>query len=236
MKISFVIPAHNEEENIAILIPKILKRYKDNIEEIVIVNDSSTDNTRSVAESLQKKHGSKIKIINRTPPNGVGYALRDGIKNVSDKAEWVMTMDADFLNNIEDIQKFIDKAKKGYDGVIGSRFIKPNSLINYPMGKKVANRIYHMLVRGFLGLKQKDVTNNFKLYKKEVYDSIKIKSGNFAANAETGLLPIVKGYNITEVPVIWEQREHGQSKFVVLKLAPSYLKVAARIIKNKLFN
>lgn len=234
MNISLILPAYNEERNIEILIPKVLKKYKKYIYEIIIVNDSSTDNTKQVAEKLIKKYGKKIRLIDRKKPNGVGYALRDGIKSANKNCDWIMTMDADFLNNVKDIKKFITKAKQGFDGVLGSRFINKNSLIEYPIGKKVANRVYHMLLKLFLGLKQKDVTNNFKLYKREVYNSVDIKAGDFAANAETGLIPILKGYNITEIPVVWEQRGHGKSKFVVIKLAPSYLKVLFRVVKIKI--
>lgn len=234
MKISLILPAHNEEENLRILVPKVLERYRKFFNEIIIVNDSSTDSTRKVAEGLAKKYHGKIKLVNRHPPNGVGYAIRDGIKNVSKSSEWVMTMDSDFLHNIGDIQKFIDKVNEGYDGATGSRFISRNSLINYPLTKKIANRAYHALLWLLLGLKQKDVTNNFKLYRKKVFDDIELKAGNFAVNAETGLIPIMKGYRIAEVPVIWKERDHGKSKFAVFKLGPSYLKVFFRLFKQRL--
>ncbi|MBI2653385.1 glycosyltransferase family 2 protein [Candidatus Woesearchaeota archaeon] len=231
MKISLVLPAHNEEENIVILIPKVLGKYKKFFNEIIIVNDNSTDNTKDAALKLIKKYGKKIRLVNRSKPNGVGYALRDGIKNVGKSSDWVMTMDADFLDNVDDIERFIEKAKEGYDGVIGSRFLDSNSLVKYPFIKKISNRAYHFLLRATIpSLKLKDATNNFKLYKKEVFDSVNIKAGNFAANAETGLIPIIKGYKIVEIPVVWKQREHGKSTFKVFKLAPSYLKVYLRII------
>jgi len=232
MKISIILPARNEEENISRIVPKLLKtRF---LNEIIIVNDNSTDRTKDVALRLIKKYGRKVKLINRKKPNGVGYAMRDGIKAVSVSSDWILTMDSDFLDNVKDIQKFIVKAEEGYDGVIGSRFLKKHSLINYPLTKVIANRMYHFLLRYILGVKQKDITNNFKLYKKEIFNSISLKSGNFAVNAETGLLPIVQGYNLTEVPVIWKQRDFGTSKFVVLKLAPSYLKVFFRVLKRRL--
>lgn len=234
MKISLVLPAHNEEENLQILVPKVLKKYKNEIQQVVIVNDNSTDGTRSVAESLMKKYGKKIKLINRKKPNGVGYAIKEGVQAVDASSDWILTMDSDFIRNVDDIEKFIRKAEEGYDGVIGSRFVKKNSFVNYPFMKMVANRSYHTLLKLVLQVRQKDLTNNFKMYRREVYQSLPLQAHNFSVNAETGLYPIAKGYNIAEVPVRWIQRDFGSSKFIVFKLAPSYLKIFWKVLMMKL--
>lgn len=233
MKISFVIPAHNEENNLPRLVPALFKELNKYIYEIIIVNDASTDRTRAEAEKLQKKH-KKIKLVNRIPPCGVGRALKDGFKAVSPKAEWVLSMDCDFLENVKEIERLIKKAQQGYDGVIGSRYIEHGKLVNYPPIKRFSNRLYHLLVRKLLGIKQVDLTNNFKLYKKQIIDSIEWKSTDFAINAETGIFPILAGYNIAEVPVSWIQRYFDKSDFKVIKLAPSYLRVAHRSFMMRL--
>ncbi|MBW2970695.1 glycosyltransferase family 2 protein [Candidatus Woesearchaeota archaeon] len=230
--LALVIPAHNEENNLQRIVPAILKELNKYIFEIVIVNDASSDKTREVAEKLKKKYR-KLKLVNRTPPCGVGRALKDGFKAVSKNAEWVLTMDCDFLENVKEVKRLIKKADEGYDGVIGSRYIERGRLVNYPPIKRFSNRIYHILVRGVLGIKQVDLTNNFKLYKKEIIDSIEWKSNDFAINAETGIFPILAGYRIAEVPVSWVQRYFDKSDFKVIKLAPSYLKVAFRAIRMK---
>ncbi len=232
MKLSVVLAAHNEEENIAKLIPGLIKSYNKHILEILVVNDASADKTEEVARKLMKKH-SKIKLINRQPPCGVGRALKDGFRNVSEKADWVLTMDSDFIHNVPDLQRFIEKTKEGYDLVIGSRYMPEGKLVNYPLLKRITNRMYHILLRNVLGIKCHDLTNNFKLYKAEIVKSIKWKSNDFAINAETGLFPYVKGYKVVEIPVAWIQRSHGKSDFKVLGLAPSYLKVLSRVLFRK---
>ncbi len=233
MRISLIVPARNEEKNLCILVPKILEKYGNFFREIIIVNDSSTDNTEKVVRKLAGEYKPRVKLVNRQKPNGVGYAIRDGLRSVSGNAEWIMTMDADFLHNIKDIQKFIGKAQQGFDGVVGSRFLDSHSLVRYPLAKRVANRAYHFLLRHALGLKLRDVTNNFKLYRKEVFDAITLKEGNFAVNAEIGLLPVMKGYRVAEVPVLWQERDYGKSKFTVFKLGPSYLRVFYRVWKDR---
>ena len=233
MKISIIIPAHNEENNLAKIVPALFKELNKNIYEIIVVNDASSDKTRQVGEKLAKKY-KKLKIVNRKPPCGVGRALRDGFKSIGKDSEWVLMMDCDFLENIKEIKRLIKRAEQGYDGVIGSRYISQGKLVNYPVVKKMSNRLYHFLVRHVLGIKQKDLTNNFKLYKKEIIETIDWQSNDFAINAETGILPIVKGYKIAEAPVSWIQRYFDKSDFKVFKLAPSYLRVFLRVLKEEI--
>ena len=213
MKISFVIPAHNEENNLKKIVPALFKELDKYIYELIIVNDASTDKTKQVGQKLAKKY-KKLKLVNRVPPCGVGRAIKAGFGAVDKKSKWILSMDCDFLENVTEIKRLIRRAETGnYDGVIGSRYISKGQLINYPWIKKVANRIYHFFVRNILGIRQKDLTNNFKLYKKEVIDSIDWQSNHFAINAETGIFPILKGYKVAEVPVSWVQRYFDKSDF-----------------------
>ncbi len=81
MKLSIVIPAHNEEANIKKLVSAFFRHYRSYINEIIVVNDGSTDQTRHIVGLLARKN-KKIKLVNRKPPNGVGLAIKDGIRNV----------------------------------------------------------------------------------------------------------------------------------------------------------
>jgi dolichol-phosphate mannosyltransferase len=232
MNISVILAARNEEENIKIIVPALLKSYDKDILEVIVVNDNSTDNTQGVTEELMEKY-KKVKLINRTPPGGVGRALKEGFCAVDKKADYVLTMDSDFINNVPDVNVFIEKANQGYDVVIGSRYIPGGKLVNYPALKKFANRTYHFIVRHVMGIPHRDLTNNFKLFKTEVVKKIKWKSNDFAINAETGLFPYVRKYKMIEVPVAWIERSYGRSHFKVLKLGPSYLKVMFRVMFQK---
>jgi len=228
MKLSVILAARNEEENIPKLVSELLKTLNKYILEIIVVNDVSTDGTASIVKDLMKKYR-KVKLINRLPPPGVGRAIRTGFANISKKCDWVLTMDSDFISNVPEIIPMLEQVGQN-DGVIGSRYMPKGKLVNYPFLKMVSNRIYHLLLRLMLGINQYDLTNNFKLYKREIITSIKWQSDDFAINAETGLFPILKGYKIVEVPVSWTQRSYGKSHFKVFKLAPSYIKVFFRAL------
>ncbi len=146
-------------------------------------------------------------------------------------------MDCDFIANVNDIKHFLREIKK-YPGITGSRFIRKDSLENYPKLKLIANRSFHLLGKYLLNISNSDLTNNFKLYKRELLDIIKpyLISQDFAINAEIGFYPVLFGINIGQVPVFWKERskQMGLSKFKILKVAPSYLGIFLRLLMMKL--
>lgn len=225
--LSIVLIAHNEEAVIGRMIDGLLANYDNELLEIIAVDDSSADNTSAVVESRAEKSG-KVKLVRKGPPSGVGYAIRAGFANVSPESEYVLSMDSDFLENIKDVRAMIDELeKKSLDGVIGSRFTEGGRLVGYPGDKRLMNRGYHAIVRAVFGIKQKDLTNNFKLYKADIVRRMPWKSGGFSMNAETGILPIIFGYEVGEVPVAWINRgpEMGKSKFKLFRAGRGYIQV-----------
>jgi len=224
--LSVVLIAHNEEKNIGKMIDGLLRSYGREILEIIVVDDASTDKTSFIVESRMSKNH-KVKLIKRNPPCGVGRALRTGFANLDHKAEYVLTMDSDFIENVGEAQRLIHAIERKYDGVIGSRFIKGSRLVLYPLGKRIFNRIFHFVAKMTLRIKQKDLTNNFKLYKADIFRNLPWESNGYSMNAETGILPIVSGYCIGEVPISWvgRGRQMGKSKFRIFKEAWSYIRV-----------
>lgn len=238
MKISVVVPAYNEESNVENFVKLLLKNLSKEIHEIIIVNDCSNDQTKDILNKISK-HDLRIRPIHRTEDRGVGNAIKAGLAAISPKSDYTLLLDCDFIANKNDIKKII---KKNYnvDGIIGSRYMQKGCLKNYPFIKKVANRIFHKLIRLSLGIKHCDISNNFKLYKSEVIRSIYplLKSKGFSINAETGIYPILLGYRIKEVPVIWVGRSKGMGKssFNVLKAGPGYIRVLFNLLKFKYFS
>jgi glycosyltransferase involved in cell wall biosynthesis len=225
--LSAVLIAHNEEENIGGMIEGLLRHYRDELLEIIVVSDSSTDRTSDIVRAWMA-HDGKVRLVEKGKPSGAGLALKAGFRNVSPKADYVLTMDSDFIENIKEVRSLIEAAERqGYDGAIGSRYMKGGKLVNYPLLKKIMNRSFHLIVRALFRIRHKDLTNNFKLYKAEIIRGLPWESDDFAINAETGIFPIVAGYNIAEVPVSWIQRRAGmgKSKFRLFKVGRSYIKV-----------
>src|SRR5580700_11012979 len=115
-------------------------------------------------------------------------------------------MDSDFVQIVPELRDLFDAVADGCDGAIGSRFSHQSVLLNYPFLKILCNRGFHLLVNIFLDSRIRDISNNLKLYRADIIKNIDIEQDHFAANVETGLKPILAGYDVREVPISWINR------------------------------
>jgi dolichol-phosphate mannosyltransferase len=228
--LSVILIGHNEEQAIGPMLEGLFANYDREILEVIVVDDASEDRTAETVRDWAKSNP-KIRLIQRTPPCGVGRALKTGFGNISPQAEFALTMDCDFVENIAQVRGLLDAIEKqDCDGVIGSRFVEGGKVIGYPLLKRLMNRLFHVVARTLFQIQQNDLTNNFKLYKSRIFQSIPWKSDGFAMNAETGIWPILFGYKLIEVPVVWVERrpDMGKSKFDILKHGGAYIRVIFR--------
>lgn len=222
--VSVVIPCHNEEMNVAPLIQRILDLYGGYIHEVIPVNDGSTDRTPQVLAELAAQDA-RIKPIHRTPPNGVGLAIAEGLSAATGR--YVLTMDCDFQHLLPEFRDLLDGIAEGFDVVIGSRFSRHSVLLNYPFLKILANRIFHALVILLFRVRVRDVTNNLKIMRHEVVTDLRLRQPGFAVNAETGLQPLLLRYRVKQVPISWINRTAGMgtSSFRLVRVGSGYWKV-----------
>ncbi len=228
---SVVIPCYNEEMNVRPLVNSLLQMYGRYIHEILLVNDASTDGTAEVVRTMHASEA-RVKLLDRKPPSGVGRALRDGYAAASGR--YILTMDCDFVQIVPELRDLFDAVAAGHDGAIGSRFSHESVLINYPLLKVLCNRGFHLLLNLLLWMRVRDISNNLKLLRADILKNIKLEEDHFAANVETGLKPLVAGYDIKEVPISWINRtvEMGKSSFHLFKVAPSYFFALMRIMRS----
>ena len=226
--VSVVVPCHNEEANIGRLVRMLLGMYDNYIREIVVVDDNSTDNTADVTAAIAASEP-RVRLLRRKPPGGVGRALREGY--AAARGRYILSIDCDFINIASEFRGLFDAVAAGCDGAIGSRFSSESALIHYPFLKILANRAFHWILNFLLGRKIRDLSNNLKLYRADIFKNLDIEENHFAANAETGLKPVLMGYDIREVPTSWINRtsEMGKSSFNLLRVGPDYLRVLLRI-------
>jgi SAM-dependent methyltransferase len=140
--VSVVVPCHNEEMNVVPLVEGLRDHYDEYIHEFILVDDNSTDRTREVIEELAAREP-RVRPVIRQPPNGVGRALRDGLRRAT--GEYVLLMDCDFLHLLPELREMFDAAADGCEVVLGSRFSRESVLINYPLRKILFNRTFHAL-------------------------------------------------------------------------------------------
>lgn len=229
--VSFVVPCYNEEATIPGLVKALTQSYNDYIHEIVLVDDNSKDNTYAVASAM-KEIDPRVKVVKRTPPGGVGRALRDGYKAAT--GQYIMSLDADFIQVIPELRDMFDAVADGYEGAIGSRFSHDSVMWNYPFIKLLCNRSFHLLMNILLNLRVRDISNNLKIYRADILKNLDLEQDGFAANVETGLKPVLRGYKVKEVPISWINRtiDMGSSSFAIPNVASGYFNALMRIVKQ----
>ena len=224
MKLSVVIPAHNEQDSIKRTV-RILDAHLSAEEidhEILVVNDNSTDRTEEILIQLQREIPS-LRYINNYPPHGFGFAVRKGLESYSGDA--VAVYMADGSDRPEDLVRFFEEMEKqGVDCVFGSRFMKGAKVVDYPYLKLIVNRCANAFIQVIFGLRYNDVTNAFKLYRRHVVDGLKpFLSHHFNLTVELPLKAIVRGYSYTVVPNDWVNRKAGLSKLRIQEMGSRYL-------------
>lgn len=226
--VSVVVPCFNEEMNIGPLVDGLLAHYGDYIHQIVLVDDNSTDSTRAVIEGLAAKYPFITPLL-RTPPNGVGHAIREGYQAAT--GAYVLSMDCDFQDLLPELEDMFDAAAEGYDAVLGSRFSRHSVLVNYPIGKILANRAFHLLFNILFRRGIRDATNNLKLMRIGMVRKLTLVEPWFAVNAEVGLQLVLLGGRLKEVPISWINRtfDMGHSSFRVLRAGGGYVRVLGRL-------
>ena len=232
--VSVVIPCHNEEMNVGPLVKRVLQLYGEYIHEVIAVNDGSTDRTGELLAKLAGEDA-RVKPLHRTPPNGVGLAIAEGLSAAT--GEYVFIMDCDFLHLLPEFRDMLDAAAEGYDVVIGSRFSRHSVLLNYPFMKILANRAFHASAAILFARRIRDVTNNLKIMRREVASKLLLRQAGFAVNAETGLQPLALGYRVKQVPISWINRtpEMGTSSFRLANVSGGYSAVLWGLWLRNLF-
>jgi dolichol-phosphate mannosyltransferase len=223
MKLSIVIPAYNEDaviENTVNSFHEELKKEKIQ-HEILVINDNSKDDTEKILKNLEKNI-KELRHINNTPPNGFGFAVRKGLESFT--GDCVALVMADMSDRPVDLVSYYRKMVEGnYDAVFGSRFIKGGQTIDYPKNKIFLNRFTNNLIKILFGTRYNDVTNAFKLYKRETIDGLKpFLSHHFNLTVELPLKTIVRGYTYSVVPNYWTNRAVGQSNLKIKEMGSRY--------------
>lgn len=222
MKLSVVIPVRNEEGCIARVVSKLVEELKSKAieHEIVLVNDNSTDFTARELDGLCSSHRG-IKIINSPAPNGFGRAIKTGLDNVS--GDIVVIFMGDGSDDAEDVVKYYNKIIEGYDCVFGSRFIRGSKVTEYPKIKLILNRLGNKLIQLLFLIKYNDTSNAFKAYRTKAIRAMQpLVSQYFNITVEMPLKAIARGFSYAVVPINWNGRESGVSKYRIQDLSRKY--------------
>jgi dolichol-phosphate mannosyltransferase len=233
-RLSIVIPTINEAENIMRLIPEVERILGENqIDgEIIIVDDMSCDGTRDKAHELNSMY-SNIRVIKRTVRDGLGNALREGVRQ--SKNPNILFMDADLSHDPAEIPNFLGKLE-AHDIVVGSRYAR-GSRIRRSALRKIISWAYNLACKALLNVRVSDMTSGYRAFKRDIFQEISPRSSGPEIHSELVLCASINGYALGEIPVTYVDRETGESKLHYLAIGPAYSKVmlcalCARIKKS----
>jgi dolichol-phosphate mannosyltransferase len=223
MKLSVVIPAHNEAASIAATVEgtaSVLRREEIDYD-ILVIDDASTDGTAEAVEGLGRRD-ERIE-VHRSPYNpGFGFAVRAGLDRFDGDA--VAIVMADGSDDPEDLVRYHRLLLDGYDCAFGSRFIHGAEVTDYPRLKLVLNRIVNWGIRFLFRHRYDDTTNAFKAYRREVIETVQpLLSNHFNLTVELPLKAVIRGHSYGIIPISWRGRTAGTSSLGLTEMGSRYL-------------
>lgn len=210
-----IIPTYNEKENIENIIRAVFGLQK--VFHILVVEDNSPDGTADIVRRMQKEFPERLFMIERKGKLGLGTAYIAGFRwAIEKKYDYIFEMDADFSHNPDDLPKLYAACHdNGADLSIGSRYVSGVNVVNWPMGRVLMSYFASKYVRIITGVKIHDTTAGFVCYRRSVLETIeldKVRFKGYAFQIEMKYTAYKCGFKITEVPVIFVNRELGTSK------------------------
>lgn len=233
MKVSFVIPFHNEEKNSPKMMDRVLSyAHKKKLNfEIIPIDDRSTDSTNTILKQYAK-NWDRIRPIyrsskNETGGNTMGLALVEGSKKARGEIIiWTMGDMADDINTYTDI---IEKIKDGWDIVFGSRYMPGGSRGNLDPLKAFLSSWGTLLARALFKVPVHDITNAFRGFRKSVFDQLVLESSGFSISPEFAIKAHLAGFRLGEVPTVYTNRVEGISNFKLTNMTKSYLGLYSKL-------
>ena len=211
-----IIPTFNEKENVEAIIRKVFSLAKP--VHILIVDDGSPDGTADIVKRLQVEFPEQLFLLERKGKQGLGRAYIAGFKYALKQGyEYIFEMDADFSHNPDDILNLLKACEEdGYELAIGSRYANGMvNVVNWPMSRLLLSYFASHYVEFITGMPIKDATGGFKCYKREVLETIPLNDIRFIGygfQIEMKFNAWKYGFKIKEVPIIFKDREAGESK------------------------
>jgi dolichol-phosphate mannosyltransferase len=211
-RVLIVMPTYNERQNLEIIVGRIRDAVPD--ADLLVVDDNSPDGTGDLADKLAEKDP-HVQVMHRTEKAGLGRAYVAGFTWALDRGyDLIVEMDADGSHRPEDLPKLLVAAGSA-DAVIGSRYVPGGTVVNWPKSREFLSKGANIYNRIMLGVRVKDATGGFRVYRAETLRKIDlhgIQSAGYCFQIDMTLRVLQRGMTITEVPITFVERERGASK------------------------
>ncbi|MEJ2502838.1 MAG: polyprenol monophosphomannose synthase [Gemmatimonadota bacterium] len=208
-----VVPTYNERENIPRLVPLILRQ--DERLEVLIIDDASPDGTGRVADEIAGGEP-RVHVMHREGKLGLGTAYIAGFRwGLQRDYDAFFEMDADFSHDPAHLPQFLDAIEE-FDVVLGSRYLHGRvTVINWPMSRLLLSWFANTYARVATGLPVTDATGGFKCFRRKALEGIdldRVGSEGYSFQIEMSLRAWRGGFALGEIPIVFADRDLGESK------------------------
>ncbi len=212
--VAVVLPTYCEAENIGSLIRKIQELNINLL--ITVIDDSSPDGTAEIVKKLQKEFNNVLLFV-RPQKLGLGTAIITAFQSIlslENQPNYIITMDADYSHNPQDIPRLIHAARSGCDLVIGSRYCKGGSIAGWHYMRWLISRVANLIASTIIGTKIHDCTSGMRCYSKHYVKTVlpNLHSQTYEIQIETIKQARLQGFRVKEIPITFENRKRGKSK------------------------
>jgi dolichol-phosphate mannosyltransferase len=216
VRLAICLPTYNERENLEPIVRSLAGVFERHALDghVLVIDDRSPDGTGEIADRLAAELA-WVDVLHRERKDGLGPAYLAGFRRVlTEGADLVMEMDADFSHDPEDVPRLVD-ATSTADLAIGSRYVDGGAVRNWGALRRAVSRAGCLYAQAWLGIPVRDSTAGFKCYRRRVLETIaldRIESRGYAFQIETTYRALRAGFRVAEVPVTFVDRDVGHSK------------------------
>ncbi len=212
MSVLVVTPTYNERENLPDLVRAILAHPDTRV---MVVDDQSPDGTGAIADGLATEYPGRVIVVHRTGKRGLGRSYVEGLQlALREGDELICQMDADWSHDPKYLPEML-RAAADHDVVIGSRYLRGVSVVNWPLRRIVLSAFANRYIRAITGLRARDCTSGYRCWRRDMLTQLpldRVVSDGYAFLVEMLYEAHRRGARIGEVPIIFVERRLGVSK------------------------
>ncbi len=206
------LPTYDERENLRPILGAIHEVVPQ--VDVLVIDDDSPDGTGRIADEVALGDN-RVRVLHRARKEGLGRAYLAGFAWALERGYGlILEMDADFSHDPRHLPALLERAREA-DLVLGSRYVPGGGTVNWGLGRRLVSRGGSLYARTVLGVTVRDLTGGFKCFRREVLEAIDLPSvecSGYAFQIELTYRALLKGFAVTEIPIVFTDRRVGRSK------------------------
>jgi dolichol-phosphate mannosyltransferase len=214
LRVLVIIPTYNESENLANIVGRVQAAAP--AVHVLVADDNSPDGTGQIADGLAEGDD-RVHVLHRAGKEGLGKAYLAGFAwGIEAGYDVIVEMDADGSHRPEDFPRLLEAfVAEDADLVLGSRYIKGGKTVNWPWHRQMISRTGNTWVRLVTGMRLKDATGGYRLFRRTTLEKIdlsSVESAGYTFQVDLAWRTTRAGLKVVEVPITFVERELGTSK------------------------